>query len=463
MIHRLSFRCAAFVALVLASGCARVVVDEQPSGGATGSGGEDPCGAVVCDSPPPTTCSSATTIRSYYAPEGACAAGECSYEYVDSTCVSGCSGGACNVALLPGSLSAGVGHTCAVTPAGAVKCWGYNISGQLGGKPTDYFANPVPVAVTGLSSSVVAVYAGFSDTCALTSLGGVECWGSNGTGQLGNGSTSPMIGPVGVTGLSSGVVAVSVGGLHACALTSAGAVECWGGNQEGQLGDKSTYDKHLPVGVTGLSSGIIAISAGLQHTCALTSSGAVECWGYNEFGELGNGATTSSPVPVGVVGLSSGVIAISASGSGSGPGAHTCALTSSGAVKCWGYNASGQLGDGTTKDSAVPVDVKGLSSGVVAIATGHFHTCAITHTGGVECWGSNMNGQLGDGTTEDSAVPVEVTGLLPSEHVAIAGGGYHTCALTSTGAIRCWGHNVYGELGNDSTADSPVPVAVVGF
>jgi alpha-tubulin suppressor-like RCC1 family protein len=358
------------------------------------------------------------------------------------------------------SISAGGDHTCVVTAAGAVRCWGYNVSGELGNG--SYVDSPVPVDVVGLSSGGVAVSAGGFHTCALTAAGGAKCWGSVpfiGNDSFDNGSSINSPVPVDVMGLSSGVVAVSAGYEHACALTAAGAVKCWGYD----VLDGSAACSEVPVDVVGLSSGVVAVSAGGIHTCALTAAGAVKCWGNNLYGDLGDGSTVGTLVPVDVVGLSSGVVAVSAGAN------HTCALTAAGAVKCWGYNMLGGLGNGSAIDSPVPVDVVGLSSGVVAVSAGGDpggpdHTCALTAAGAVECWGINGDGELGDGSTEASLVPVDVVGLS-SGVVAVSTGWDHTCAVTAAGAVECWGWNLYGQLGNGSTNDGPgpVPVDVMGL
>ena len=191
------------------------------------------------------------------------------------------------------------------------------------------------------------------------------------------------------------VVQVAAGGYHTCILNTSGGVKCWGRNDGGQLGyGASDYppDKNSPVDVIGLDRGIRSIAAGGYHTCALTTGGGVKCWGKNGDGQLGDGTTENKSSPVNVVGLDSGVVAIAASYT------HTCALTSAGGVKCWGYNSFGQLGDNTTTKRSIPTDVIGLDSGIQAIVTGYGHSCALNTGGGVKCWGYNFLGQLGDNT-----------------------------------------------------------------
>jgi alpha-tubulin suppressor-like RCC1 family protein len=355
------------------------------------------------------------------------------------------------IALVP--IGAGYWHTCALTSARGLKCWGNNYLGSLGDGTT--VDRDTPVAVTGLSTGVAAMDGGWWHTCALTSGGGVKCWGANGYGQLGNGSTTKQLAPVSVSGLASGVTAISVGGWHTCALTSGGGVKCWGANENGRLGDGTTTNRSVPVDVVGLSSGVIAIAAGGVHTCALTSSGGVKCWGYNYNGSVGDGTSTDRHTPVDVIGLGSGVISIAAGG------AHTCALTSGHEVKCWGSNWRGELGDGTTTERHSPVTVIGLGTDVHALATGG-PTCALTTGGGVKCWGDNAAGQLGDGTMTNRLVPVDVIGLS-SGATAIAVGIDHACAQINDYGYKCWGYNSEGELGDGTTITRTSPVDVVGF
>jgi alpha-tubulin suppressor-like RCC1 family protein len=349
------------------------------------------------------------------------------------------------------AVAVGADHTCALTSSGGVECWGDNYHGTLGDGTADERGGPV--TVSGLRSGVQAIATGDYFSCALTDEGAVKCWGLNRYGQLGDGTTRDRHAPVAVAGLSSGVVAIAAGSAHACALTSVGAVRCWGYNGLGALGNGTTLNRHAPVGVTGLGSGVTAIAAGLDYTCALTSGGGVECWGDNGFGKLGDGTATDRYEPVDVAGLASGVVALAAGHS------HTCALTRVGGVKCWGRNAFGELGDGTTNDRYRPGGVAGLASGVVGLSAGGYHSCAVTAGGGATCWGDNSDGALGDGTTTDRYVPVDVSGLTSGVD-AISAGLTHSCAVTSAGGVRCWGNNAFGELGDGTVSDRLVPVNV---
>ena len=334
------------------------------------------------------------------------------------------------------SIAAGMFHTCGLTSGGGVKCWGDNSSGQLGDGTTT--ARLTPVDVIGLTGGVRQVATSADDgdssqyTCALTSGGGVKCWGANGSGQLGDGTFARRLTPVDVKGLTKGVRAIATGGYHACALTSGGGVKCWGYGYSGQWGSILT-----PVDVSGLERGVRAIAAGVAYTCALTWGGGVKCWGDNQNGELGDGTTIARPTPVDVRGLTGGAVAIAAAAY------HACALISDGGVKCWGDNENGELGDGTTTWRLTPVDVTGLAKGLVAISAGHSHTCVLTSDGGIMCWGANGFGQLGDGTHTDRATPVEVRGLAAGVRAIFASGANFTCALTSSNEFRCWGNNFY--------------------
>lgn len=355
--------------------------------------------------------------------------------------------------LTVSQITAGGEHTCLLTSAGGVRCWGANLFGQLGDDTFD--SRNSPVSVANLMSLVQSIVAGGSHNCALMDNGGVRCWGWNVRGQLGDGTGVTRARSVSVEGLGSGVQALAAGGAHTCALTDAGAVKCWGYNTFGQVGDDTTSNKFSPADVVGLGSGVQAITADGGHTCALTDAGGVKCWGSNIFGQLGDGTTTDRHIPVDVVGLDGDVQAIAAGRY------HTCALTDAGNVRCWGYNTFGQLSDGTPTGDHTMVNVEGLGSGVQAISAGGLHTCALTSAGEVRCWGRNHSGQLGDGTTTDRPTPMAVAGLGTGVQ-QIHAGRHHACALTEAGAaVKCWGANNAGQLGDGSTENRLTPVDTI--
>ena len=214
------------------------------------------------------------------------------------------------------------------------------------------------------SSRVVDITAGASHTCMLLAGGQIQCWGLNDNGQLGDGTLTNRALPEDVIGMMVTAKAIAAGERHTCAVTTRAGVKCWGSNRDNQLGDGTNIDRVAPTDVAGLTSGMRAVAAGEQHTCGLTAAGGVKCWGSNRKGQLGDGTGVDRNIPVDVAGLTSGVSAIAAGWQ------HTCAVTIAGEVKCWGENQDGQLGDGTAIDKTFPVDVTGLNSVVRANQTG---------------------------------------------------------------------------------------------
>lgn len=346
-------------------------------------------------------------------------------------------------------VESGSTHTCALTNSGGVKCWGFN-EGKLGDGTT--LRRNVPVDVVGLTSNVVALSVGGSHSCALMNTGGVKCWGENGYGQLGNPANTYLV-PADVIGLTSGVAAISAGHVHTCAVMNSGGVKCWGSNFYGRLGDGSIENQHTPVDVIGLTDPVVAVSAAQAHTCALTNLNAVKCWGNNDHGQLGNGTNNGSGIPVNVASLLGSVAKID---TGS---AHTCALLVNGSLKCWGNNSEGRLGNGSLISSNVPVDVTDPGVTYIDVSAGSGTTCALTTIGDAKCWGRNSSGQLGTGSTVDSAVPVDVYGLATGVN-GLSAYDYVTCAVINNGA-NCWGGNSYGQIGDNTTQNRNVPTTVL--
>ena len=334
-------------------------------------------------------------------------------------------------------ISVGDRYTCAVLMNKSVKCWGLNDHGQLGDGTTT--SRAVPVSVTGITDAI-QVSAGSSHTCAVLSDHTVKCWGTNANGELGDGTTTPSSTPVSVSGITN-ATAVSAGGYHTCALLSDSTIKCWGDNSYGQLGDGSYSNDHpAPVVVSGIT-GATQISAGGRHTCALLSNSSIECWGQNSSGQIGDGTTNTRRVsPVQVSGITTAT-QISAGEY------YTCARLTDGSIKCWGANSRGQLGNDTTSNSSTAVSVGGITT-AIQISAGWYHTCAVLSDHTVKCWGANYKGQLGNGTRTSSSVPVSVSSISTASEVG-AGSTYdHSCALLSNDAIKCWGANSDGQLGN---------------
>ncbi len=399
------------------------------------------------------------------------------------------------------AITAGTEHTCVLLDYGTVKCWGRNTSGQLGlgdmvnrGDGAGEMGLDLPAVRLGTGRTATAISAGTKHTCALLDDGTVKCWGANTYGGLGLGDTATRGDGPGEMGdnlptvnLGTGrtATAISAGSNYTCALLDDGSVKCWGRNASGQLGlgtieemgdEPGEMGDHLPAADLGTGRTATAISAGLTHTCALLDNGAVKCWGFNGYGQLGLGDTASRGDHAGEMGDNLPTVDL-----GTGRTAtevsvgdyRTCAVLDIGTVKCWGAGPHGQLGYGDTTsrgdqsnemgDALPTVD---LGTDRTATALGrrtNAHTCALLDNATVKCWGLNNSGQLGLGNNADRGdAPGEMgDNLLPvnlgsgghATAIAVTSGNLHSCALLSDDSVKCWGENQYGQLGQGNTTD----------
>lgn len=388
------------------------------------------------------------------------------------------------------SLAVGRSHSCAIAPDRTVRCWGRNNAGQIGDGTTT--SRPLPTVVlagegSGAAlSGATAVAVGADFSCALLTTTTVACWGDNLFGQLGDGTNENRSDPVAVqeasgSGLAlTGVVSISAGADHACAVLGDGTARCWGDNRAGSLGSGETRVGRETVvvvddaGSTAPLAGIDSIAAGGDHTCAVLENGTVKCWGRNTYGQLGNDdrTTRSGPVAVklvaGSTSLLSGVTAVSTGTF------HSCALHDDGTISCWGSNQSGEIGDGTEETRYAPVRVVAAAgsttpfTGARQISLGQDHTCAGLESGGAACWGYSFRGGLGIGTPTSVSAPAVVVATAGGDTALgdvtlIAAGGSHTCATFADGSVRCWGQNTFGQLGDDTFQDRSTPIVVVGL
>ena len=341
-------------------------------------------------------------------------------------------------------LGAGGAHTCATAP-GSLVCWGANSWGQLADGATDDRFTPT-AAAPGLS--VQALSTGIGDhSCALDASGAAYCWGQNFSGELGDGTSGTSANPT-ARAVAGGLAfrSITIGFMHTCALTSAGAAYCWGRNA-GALGDSTMVAAPTPQAVHGGMT-FAAIGAGYGRTCAVTTAHQAACWGSDTVGYMPNSTT---PLLLGG-GLLFDSLAVGYS--------HACGLTAAGAAYCWGANASGQLGTGSVgAASQVPVPVGGALT-FKSLAVGAFHACALTAAGAAYCWGSGTSGQLGAGAAASAYTPVAVAGGLT--FTRLAAGSIHTCGAATSGGVYCWGSRGGGRLGDGYADYAPLPQPVAG-
>jgi alpha-tubulin suppressor-like RCC1 family protein len=374
------------------------------------------------------------------------------------------------VATIAGAteLAAGAAHTCVVSrdggPAGAttghVSCWGANQAGQLGDATMADRARPESIKGEIDATSLAA---GLAHTCAVTGDGALWCWGRAGSGQLGPGRNvdTPQPTPVALTA-GAVVRGVAAGEAHTCAALANHTALCFGANGDGQLGDGTTKDRATPAAVLDDAGAaalgpVDSVVAGAGHACARLTDGGVRCWGRGAEGQLGDGAAKSAALPVRPMLRNAAPTPGMALAAGA---AHTCALDTVGGVWCWGRGAEGQLGVGplgvgggaTGEPAPVAVAVVASARG---LAAGRAHTCALAGDGTVLCWGANAFGELGDGTTTDRSTPAPVVGLDGVEQ--LAAGDAHTCARRTDGTTWCWGADGSGQLGDDAVLTHNTP------
>jgi len=320
-------------------------------------------------------------------------------------------------------LTAGIGHTCALTAKEGLECWGLNEDGQVG--DGTFVDKLEPIDVVGIDpNAVIALVSGIKHTCVLTSANEVYCWGLNSSGQLGDGTTENSNVPVYVDGLEGYIVDISAGAEFTCALNSANDVFCWGNNSSGQLNDGTEDNSSVPVKTTTVSDGVLMISGGSVELQGITFDGVVQLW-------------NSQPI-IPVTGLPDEDNLFVSADRFTGGG---CSMSNVGDVNCWG---------GITNAEVIGASISDM------LASGEGHACTMKPEGLV-CWGSNSHGQLGDDTLDDSDDETLVVGL-EKYVIVLAAGEKHTCVIFSDETVACWGKNEFGQLGNGTLDDSKIPL-----
>lgn len=356
------------------------------------------------------------------------------------------------------TIVAGGSYSCGLSMAGEAFCWG-GVGGYFDPMPLQDSVAPnsaVPVRVPGGRRFIDIAVAELS-FCALDSQRLAYCWGANLRGEVGDGSHLAKLGPSPVSGGFQWRM-LAAGGAHVCGISLGGQTYCWGNQFRGALGNGQIAigTNPQPVAVSGgLTFG--SVYAGTGTSCGLTLHDDAYCWGVNDHGKLGDGEPAgpnkASAVPIRVVGghrfasLSLG-------------GDHVCGITRDARAYCWGWNRYGQLGNGTTSHASSPIELAG-DLRWASLAVGEFHTCGLTTERALYCWGNNERGQFGNGTTDNAPTPQLVAPA--GSYISVTAGARHTCGLTAIGTAYCWGRGDFGQLGNGVMADSARPTRVADY
>ena len=382
------------------------------------------------------------------------------------TCGHACTSGACTNGFCAGEsithLASGGAHVCAASMSGTLTCWGWNDQQELGPGNEAIEANAAPTHVASVTS-VAAVAAGALHTCTVDTSGRCACFGDGESGELGRGTRVDSAMPLSVAGAMT-FTSVAAGVSATCAIDSMHRLLCWGANEFGQLGDGTTTPSSMPAGMVVFPDGALnvnAVAIGWHHACAVRMDGTLWCWGANDLGQLGPGVGAAPGIPIQVPGIAD-AIAVACGRE------FTCVVHRTGAIDCFGADDQGQLGSGMTMPSSpTPLRVMSVSDATsVSAASAGTHACAVRMSGLLACWGGNASGQLGDGTTMPRNAPVMIA--MPTDASAVAAGGIaadgtgHTCALDHEGRVWCWGDGALGQLGTGDYLSRNRPTLVLG-
>lgn len=366
-------------------------------------------------------------------------------------------GGGSSPTLIERKVAVGEARAFAITTAGAAKSWGNNyegvngVYGQLGLGLGTATTRTTPQNMDA-GTTYVSIVAGEIQNCGITNTQKIKCWATN----IGDGTGVDKTSPTLISdAISDTYIDIASGSYHVCAILSSGVMKCWGDGWDGKLGnaDGTGATQNAPV-TADAGTSFKQVAAGRNHTCGLTLAGAIRCWGTNDHGQIGDGTVTTPVLTPYTVDSGTTYVSVFA-GEDS-----TCGITSAGVLKCWGLNASGQLGDNSTTDRHSPTVIDaGTNYSQVSIgATFYYHTCGITSAGVLKCWGLNASGQLGNASTTATTVPVVVDAGVSYREVSVALN--HSCGITTAGDLKCWGENGSSQLGLGDTADRNVPTLV---